>query len=42
VLPAGSYMPNTVVAQAYYNKHEGTKRLTTETAAGRWGTAPEA
>ena len=38
--PAGSHKPNTAVAQAYYNKQEGTKRLTTETGAGQWGTAP--
>jgi tryptophan synthase beta chain len=39
VSPAGSHKPNTAVAQAYYNKQEGTKRLTTETGAGQWGTA---
>ena len=27
VSPAGSHKPNTAVAQAYYNKQEGTKRL---------------
>jgi len=27
------------VAQAYYNKKEGIKRLTTETGAGQWGSA---
>ena len=37
--PVGSHKPNTAVAQAYYNKQEGTKRLTTETGAGQWGTA---
>src|SRR5919197_345352 len=37
--PAGSHKPNTAVAQAYYNKQEGTKRLATETGAGQWGTA---
>jgi tryptophan synthase beta chain len=37
--PAGSHKPNTAVAQAYYNKAEGTKRLTTETGAGQWGSA---
>ena len=36
---AGSHKPNTAVAQAYYNKKEGTKRLTTETGAGQWGSA---
>ena len=39
VSPAGSHKPNTAVAQAYYNKAEGTKRLTTETGAGQWGSA---
>ena len=37
--PAGSHKPNTAVAQAYYNKREGVKRLTTETGAGQWGSA---
>ncbi|NSW75181.1 MAG: TrpB-like pyridoxal phosphate-dependent enzyme [Candidatus Atribacteria bacterium] len=37
--PAGSHKPNTAVAQAYYNKKDGTKRLTTETGAGQWGSA---
>ena len=36
---AGSHKPNTAVAQAYYNKQEGIKRLTTETGAGQWGSA---
>ncbi len=36
---AGSHKPNTAVAQAYYNKKEGAKRLTTETGAGQWGSA---
>jgi len=36
---AGSHKPNTAVAQAYYNKKEGVKRLTTETGAGQWGSA---
>jgi tryptophan synthase beta chain len=39
VSPAGSHKPNTAVAQAYYNKQEGTKRLATETGAGQWGSA---
>jgi tryptophan synthase beta chain len=39
VSPAGSHKPNTSVPQAYYNKQEGVKRLTTETGAGQWGTA---
>jgi tryptophan synthase beta chain len=37
--PVGSHKPNTAVAQAYYNKQEGVRRLTTETGAGQWGTA---
>lgn len=37
--PAGSHKPNTSIAQAYYNKMEGVKRLTTETGAGQWGSA---
>jgi tryptophan synthase beta chain len=37
--PSGSHKPNTAVPQAYYNKQEGVKRLTTETGAGQWGTA---
>jgi len=39
VSPAGSHKPNTAVAQAYYNAVEGTKKITTETGAGQWGTA---
>lgn len=37
--PAGSHKPNTAVAQAYYNKREGVRRLATETGAGQWGSA---
>lgn len=37
--PTGSHKPNTAVAQAYYNKIAGVKRLTTETGAGQWGSA---
>ena len=37
--PSGSHKTNTSVAQAYYNKAEGVKRLTTETGAGQWGSA---
>jgi tryptophan synthase beta chain len=37
--PAGSHKPNTAVAQAYYNKEAGIKRLATETGAGQWGSA---
>jgi tryptophan synthase beta chain len=39
VSPAGSHKPNTAVAQAYYNKEFGIKRMTTETGAGQWGSA---
>jgi tryptophan synthase beta chain len=39
VSPPGSHKPNTAVAQAFYNKAEGTKRLATETGAGQWGSA---
>lgn len=35
VSPPGSHKPNTAVAQAYYNKQEGVKRLVTETGAGQ-------
>ena len=36
---AGSHKPNTAIAQAYYAKKEGFKRLATETGAGQWGSA---
>jgi tryptophan synthase beta chain len=39
VSPAGSHKPNTAVAQAYYNREAGIRRLTTETGAGQWGSA---
>ncbi|MFY9779450.1 MAG: pyridoxal-phosphate dependent enzyme, partial [Candidatus Baltobacteraceae bacterium] len=39
VSPAGSHKPNTAVAQAFYNKAAGVKRLTTETGAGQWGSS---
>ena len=39
VSPAGSHKPNTAVAQAFYNKEAGVKRITTETGAGQWGSA---
>lgn len=35
----GSHKPNTAIPQAYYNKQEGIKRITTETGAGQWGSA---
>jgi tryptophan synthase beta chain len=37
--PAGSHKPNTAIAQAFYNKEEGAKRISTETGAGQWGSA---
>jgi len=39
VSPAGSHKPNTAIPQAFYNKMEGVKRMTTETGAGQWGSA---
>ena len=39
VSPAGSHKPNTALPQAYYNMISGTKRITTETGAGQWGSA---
>ncbi|MEA2102903.1 MAG: TrpB-like pyridoxal phosphate-dependent enzyme [Thermodesulfobacteriota bacterium] len=37
--PPGSHKPNTAVAQAWYNKEFGIKKITTETGAGQWGSA---
>lgn len=37
--PPGSHKPNTAIAQVYYNKQEGIKRISTETGAGQWGSA---
>ena len=39
VSPSGSHKLNTAIAQTYYNKKEGTTRITTETGAGQWGSA---
>ncbi|MCB1376766.1 MAG: TrpB-like pyridoxal phosphate-dependent enzyme [Alphaproteobacteria bacterium] len=39
VSPAGSHKPNTAVAQAFYNKEEGVRKLVTETGAGQWGSS---
>ncbi len=36
---AGSHKLNTALAQAYYAKKEGFKRMSTETGAGQWGSA---
>jgi len=37
--PTGSHKPNTAVPQAFYNKQEAVRRLTTETGAGQWGSS---
>ncbi|XP_060085068.1 tryptophan synthase beta chain 2-like [Ylistrum balloti] len=37
--PSGSHKPNTSIAQAFYNKEAGIKRISTETGAGQWGSA---
>lgn len=39
VSPSGSHKTNSAVPQAYYNKIQGIKHLTTETGAGQWGSA---
>jgi tryptophan synthase beta chain len=39
VSPPGSHKPNSSVAQAYFNKKAGIKRIVTETGAGQWGSA---
>ncbi|RUQ34768.1 MAG: TrpB-like pyridoxal phosphate-dependent enzyme, partial [Candidatus Competibacteraceae bacterium] len=39
VSPAGSHKPNTAVAQAFYNKEAGIRRISTETGAGQWGSS---
>lgn len=39
VSPVGSHKPNSALAQAYYNKKDGIKKLITETGAGQWGSA---
>ncbi len=39
VSPPGSHKTNTSIAQAYYNKKEGVRRIATETGAGQWGSA---
>src|SRR5438105_13173554 len=39
VSPAGSHKPNTAVAQAFYNREAGIRRITTETGAGQWGSS---
>jgi len=39
VSPSGSHKPNTAVPQAFYNKQEGVKKISTETGAGQWGSS---
>ena len=39
VSPAGSHKPNTAVAQAFYNKEAGIRKISTETGAGQWGSS---
>jgi tryptophan synthase beta chain len=39
VSPVGSHKPNTAVAQVFYNKQDGVKKISTETGAGQWGSA---
>jgi tryptophan synthase beta chain len=39
VSPAGSHKPNTAVAQAFYNREAGVRKLVTETGAGQWGSS---
>jgi tryptophan synthase beta chain len=39
VSPAGSHKLNSAVAQAYYHREAGIRRLTTETGAGQWGSS---
>lgn len=39
VSPTGAHKTNAAIAGVYYNKKAGTKRLTTDTGAGQWGSA---
>ncbi|MEG0518990.1 MAG: TrpB-like pyridoxal phosphate-dependent enzyme [Bacteroidales bacterium] len=39
VSPVGSHKLNSAIPQAYYNKIQGIKHLTTETGAGQWGSS---
>ena len=39
VSPPGSHKPNTAVAQAFFNREEGVRKISTETGAGQWGSA---
>ncbi len=37
--PVGSHKPNTAVAQLFYNREEGVRKIATETGAGQWGSS---
>jgi len=37
--PSGSHKLNTAIAQVYYNREAGIRRIATETGAGQWGSA---
>jgi tryptophan synthase beta chain len=39
VSPVGSHKPNTAVAQVFYNREEGVRKISTETGAGQWGSS---
>jgi tryptophan synthase beta chain len=39
VSPSGSHKPNTAVAQAFFNKEAGVRKIATETGAGQWGSS---
>jgi len=37
--PVGSHKPNTAVAQVFYNREAGIRKIATETGAGQWGSS---
>jgi tryptophan synthase beta chain len=37
--PTGSHKPNTAIAQAFYARAQGLRKLVTDTGAGQWGAA---
>lgn len=39
ISPVGSHKLNSAIPQAYYNKKQGIKHMTTETGAGQWGSS---
>lgn len=39
VSPVGSHKPNTAVAQVFYNREAGVRKIATETGAGQWGSS---